>query len=175
MCLISLRVNWLSLTWMKTKINNFQIFYPFKICLHLHWIYFRFPFIFYEHLPKVFLFTQISGRFFSYTVLDKLTSRQVRSTKNAYDLTDESHATNNELWMAELKREVTRLMQHLNPVYNSKWGHFDSDPYIFAYKPDSQEPDRDVTSFPLAVPALCNSLSSLLKKKKKETQETQNQ
>lgn len=69
---------------------------------------------------KGFFLLSFQGVFFHTQVLDKLTSRQVRSTENAYDLTDESHATNNELWMVELKREVTRLMQHLNPVYNSK-------------------------------------------------------
>lgn len=111
---------------MKKERNNFHFFYPSKSNLCSKLPYVCFPFISYQHLQKGLLFTHISGSFFYRPGLDKLTSRQVHSRNNTYDLNNKSHAINNELWIVEVQREVTSLMQHLNPVYNFKWGHLDS-------------------------------------------------
>lgn len=40
----------------------------------------------------------------------------MHSRNNTYDLADESHETNNELWIVQDKREVTSPKKHLNPV-----------------------------------------------------------
>lgn len=132
LCLVSLC--WRGIAWQDVSEKENKIFSDILSIQEpslLNLPYFCFSFIFYQHLQKVFHFADISERFF---LTDQFYINSLHSRNNAYDLTNESHATNNELWMVEVKREVTSLMQHLNPVCNIKWMCLDSVLCIFANK-----------------------------------------